>query len=104
MNHDPPYSLDLKPSDFYLFPAWTDHLSGHCFTCDEDIKCATSMWLMHWGYAFYTSRMNKYHTLANLILFIPHIICTINHTGTYTPFHLRNPDDGASVLKHVGVI
>jgi len=45
-----------------------------------------------------------YHTLANLILFIPHIIRTINHTGIFTPLHLRSPEDGASVPKHVGFI
>jgi len=45
-----------------------------------------------------------YHMLANLILFIPHIIRTINQTGTCTPLHLRSPGEGASLPKHVGVI
>jgi hypothetical protein len=61
MNH-PPYSLDLTPGNFHLFAALTDHLSGHCFTCVEDIKCATSTWLMQQGYMFHASRKDKHIT------------------------------------------
>jgi hypothetical protein len=53
------YSPDLVPSNFHLFPALKKHLSGHCFTRDEDIKCATIMWLACRGHTFYMSWMDK---------------------------------------------
>jgi hypothetical protein len=43
---DPPYSPDLTPSDFHPFPALKDNLSGHRFTRDENVQCATIMRLM----------------------------------------------------------
>jgi hypothetical protein len=42
----------------FLFPALNKLSSGHGFTCDEDVKCATSTWLMHTRYAFYVSGMD----------------------------------------------
>jgi hypothetical protein len=34
----PPYSLDLTPSDFCLFPALKMGIKGTCFATMEDIK------------------------------------------------------------------
>ncbi|KAK7575531.1 hypothetical protein V9T40_011817 [Parthenolecanium corni] len=39
MTH-PPYSPDLAPSDFHLFPALKRHLGGRRFTSDEEVKIA----------------------------------------------------------------
>jgi len=36
----PPYSPDLAPSDFYLFPELKEHLKGQRFSCDEEVKSA----------------------------------------------------------------
>jgi len=40
------YNLYLAPSDFHWFPALKENVSERCFTCTEDIKHATIMWLM----------------------------------------------------------
>ena len=34
----PPYSPDLAPSDFFLFPKMKEHLAGKRFVNDEDLK------------------------------------------------------------------
>ena len=34
----PPYSSDLAPSDFFLFPKMKGHLADKCFANDEDLK------------------------------------------------------------------
>jgi len=73
MNH-PPYSPDLKPSNFHVFPALTAHLSGHCFTCNEDIKCATSTWLMQQGCTFHASRMDKRITHLQIWYYLFHTL------------------------------
>jgi hypothetical protein len=66
---------------------------------------STSTWLMQTGiYLLCIQDEQTYHTLANVTFFIPQIIHTINHTGTFTPLHLGSPEDGTSVPKHVGVI
>ncbi|GBL89961.1 hypothetical protein AVEN_234677-1 [Araneus ventricosus] len=36
--HQPPYSPDLSPSDFWLFPKIKMGLKGNCFDTVEDIK------------------------------------------------------------------
>ena len=36
----PPYSPDLAPSDFFLFPKMKQHLVGKLFANDEDVKDA----------------------------------------------------------------
>ena len=36
----PPYSPDLAPSDFFLFPKMKEHLVGKRFASDEDLKDA----------------------------------------------------------------
>ena len=41
----PPNSLDLAPSDFYLFSKMKEHLSGKRFTDDEDLQHAVMDWL-----------------------------------------------------------
>ncbi|XP_012936144.1 uncharacterized protein LOC106011361 [Aplysia californica] len=37
----PPYSLDLAPFDFSLFPKMKEHFRGHRFQSEEDIIQAT---------------------------------------------------------------
>jgi len=34
----PPYSPDLAPADFFLFPKLKTTLKGHCFQTIEDIQ------------------------------------------------------------------
>jgi len=40
-----PYNPDLAISDSCLCPTLEKHLSGHHFTCDEDVKRASIKWL-----------------------------------------------------------
>jgi len=39
-----PYSPDLFPSDFHLFPKLKEHLKGQCFSCNEKVKSAVRKW------------------------------------------------------------
>lgn len=41
----PPYSPDLAPSDFHLFPKLKEHLSGMKFSSDEEVKTAVTDYL-----------------------------------------------------------
>lgn len=41
----PPYSPDLPPSDFHLFPKLKEFLGGKCFTSSEEVKDAMKQWL-----------------------------------------------------------
>ena len=43
LNH-PPYSLDLAPSDYYLFQNMKSHLPGTRFQDDDELKAATEAW------------------------------------------------------------
>ena len=40
----PPYSPDLAPCDFHLFPKLKGRLKGHRFSCDEEVKSAVRKW------------------------------------------------------------
>jgi len=40
----PPYSPDLAPSDFHLFPELKEHLKGQRFSCDEEVNSAVRKW------------------------------------------------------------
>jgi len=40
----PPYSPDLAPSDFHLFPKLMERLKGQRFSCDEEVKSAVRKW------------------------------------------------------------
>ena len=43
--HHPPYSPDLAPSDFYLFPKLKEFMKGRKFANDEDAICTANGWL-----------------------------------------------------------
>jgi hypothetical protein len=42
----------------FMLPALNKLSSEHGLTCDENVKCATSTWLLHTWYAFYVSGMD----------------------------------------------
>jgi histone-lysine N-methyltransferase SETMAR len=45
-NHDhPPYSPDLAPSDFHLFPKRKEFLGGRRIATDEEVKETVTDWL-----------------------------------------------------------
>ena len=43
LNH-PPYSPDLAPSDYCLFPNLKSHLRGTRFRDNDELKAATEAW------------------------------------------------------------
>ena len=40
----PPYSPDLAPSDFHLFPKLKESLRGQRFQTDDDVMAAVNEW------------------------------------------------------------
>ena len=51
---DPPYSPDLAPSDYYLFPKLKNELGGHHFARDDDVVNAVDHSLMDQNGTVYT--------------------------------------------------
>ena len=51
---DPPYSPDLVPSDYYLFPEMKKELSGHHFARNDDVMNTLDHNLRNQNGAFYT--------------------------------------------------
>jgi len=43
--HHPPYSPDLAPSDYHLFPGLKKQLKGRHFSSDEEVIAAAETWL-----------------------------------------------------------
>ena len=41
----PPYSPDLAPSDYHLFPGLKKRLKGHHFSSDAEVIAAAETWL-----------------------------------------------------------
>jgi len=41
----PPYSPDLTPSDYHLFPGLKKQLKGRHFSCDAEVIAAAETWL-----------------------------------------------------------
>ena len=70
----PPYSPDLAPSDFHLFPALKEHLSGQRFSTDDDIKSAVTKWLNAQGTDFYRVDIEK---------LVPRLDKCLNKNGDY---------------------
>jgi len=58
----PPYSPDLAPSDFHLFPQLKKYLRGNHFQSSEDVKDAVHQWIRRQSPSFY------YRGLDSLIL------------------------------------
>jgi histone-lysine N-methyltransferase SETMAR len=55
----PPYSPDLAPSDFHLFPKLKEHLKGQRYTSDEEVKAAVLLWCRSQSADFYRDGINK---------------------------------------------
>ncbi|UYV64634.1 hypothetical protein LAZ67_3001408 [Cordylochernes scorpioides] len=51
----PPYSPDLAPSDFHLFPALKLHLGGKHFANDDEVQAEAKHWLRRQDTAWYNS-------------------------------------------------
>jgi len=55
----PPYSRDLAPSDFHLFPKPKERLKGQRFSCDEEAKSAVRKWCKKQNTNFFKGGFQK---------------------------------------------
>jgi len=55
----PPYSPDLAPSDFHLFPALKKHLKGGHFLSDVEVIAAVETWLDGQSSEFFFNGLQK---------------------------------------------
>jgi len=55
----PPYSSDLAPNDFHLFPHLKRDLKGTHFTLDDEVKQAVASWIKQRTPEFFTDGMRK---------------------------------------------
>ena len=53
----PPYSPDLAPSDFYLFPKLKEFMKGSRFADDEDVICTANGWLEDQEQQFFYNKL-----------------------------------------------
>jgi histone-lysine N-methyltransferase SETMAR len=58
----PPYSPDLAPSDFHLFPKLKEHLGGQRFQTDEELQEEVSKSLIGLAADFFEAGMQKWIT------------------------------------------
>ena len=56
---DPPYSTDLAPCDFHLFPKLNEHLRGRQFSSDEEVKRCVKNWLRALPASFFRDGLAK---------------------------------------------
>ena len=61
----PPYSPDLAPSDFFLFPNLKNHLKGTRFSSLDDAKNATKTYLRGQGPEFYSNGLMRWKYRLN---------------------------------------
>ena len=55
----PPYSPDLAPSDYRLFPGLKKQLKGHHFLSDAEVSAAVETWLGGQPSEFFLSGLQK---------------------------------------------
>jgi len=55
----PPYSPDLAPSDYHMFPALKKHLGGQKFSSDEEVEEAVNKWLKEAAGEWYNAGIKK---------------------------------------------
>lgn len=55
----PPYSPDLAPSDYHLFPKLKEHLAGRRFCSDEEVKDEVQRFLKDMAASWYDMGIQK---------------------------------------------
>ncbi|UYV67781.1 hypothetical protein LAZ67_5002028 [Cordylochernes scorpioides] len=91
----PPYSPELAPSDFHLFPALKWHLGGKHFANDDEVQAEENHWLRRQDTAWYNSGIKKLlqryqkcldrnvHVVQAMIIMVKsltkHLITTVNY-------------------------
>jgi len=61
----PPYSTDLAPSDYHLFPGLKKQLKGCHFLSDAEVIAAAETWLDGKPSDFFVSGLQKLEQRAN---------------------------------------
>jgi hypothetical protein len=56
----PPYSPDLAPSDYWLFPKLKETLKGQHFSSDAEVEAAVRKWISSKPENFFMGGMNKW--------------------------------------------
>jgi len=56
----PPYSPDLAPSDFWLFPKLKQTLKGQHFSSDAEVEAAVRKWISSQPETFFIDGMKKW--------------------------------------------
>jgi histone-lysine N-methyltransferase SETMAR len=56
----PPYSPDLPPSDFWLFPKLKETSKGQRFSSGAEVEAAVRKWFSSQPEAFFMDGMNKW--------------------------------------------
>ena len=56
----PPYSPDLAPPDFWLFPKLKETLKGQHFSSDAEVEADVRKWISSQPETFFMDRMNKW--------------------------------------------
>jgi transposase len=56
----PPYSPDLAPSDFWLFPQLKEMLKGQHFSLDAKVEAAVHKWISSQPESFFVDATNKW--------------------------------------------
>jgi len=56
----PPYSSDLVPSDFWLFPELKETFKGQQFSSDAEVEAAVCRWISSQLETFFMDGMNKW--------------------------------------------
>ncbi len=61
----PPYSPDLAPSDFYLFPKMKKYLRGRRYETDDELRASVENWLETRPSGFYREGLEQLGTRLN---------------------------------------
>ena len=56
----PPYSQDLAPSDFWLFPNLKETLKGQHFLSDAEVEATMRKWISSKPETFFINGMEKW--------------------------------------------
>ncbi|UYV64874.1 hypothetical protein LAZ67_3002223 [Cordylochernes scorpioides] len=63
----PPYSPELAPSDFHLFPALKWHLGGKHFANDDEVQAEENHWLRRQDTAWYNSGIKNCYNGTKIV-------------------------------------
>jgi len=77
--HHPPYSPDLAPSDYHLFPNLKQYLHGQRILTDDELKYATEEWLKEQSELFYFTGIEKLRQCYKLCIDKGGVVITLKN-------------------------